>query len=215
MTTEKLSTISLTKVSVVLLSDSNNPRLINPDFLRIHKIVPKDWVEKDIIVTPPIAQVRYENNSLIQVEENKITIETSSPDLINWQQYLPSAAIMFMDVLPRVNYRSVGLNFICNIPSLSSDLGYIADNFLADKEWRNCRGGLSKIGLTLYFANTSPQLNIKIEPGKLQSSNVYMCAGNFHNEFEPAQIKERKEYINTLKDMYEEYIKVLNELPLK
>ena len=52
----------LIELSVVLVADSNNPSILNPDFLHYNKIVDKGHGVLDSpISTPGFSQVAYEN----------------------------------------------------------------------------------------------------------------------------------------------------------
>jgi hypothetical protein len=51
--------LKMVSTSVVVLSEGNNPRLLNPDFLERNRIVSAEWKAQDVVVTPPFAQVVY------------------------------------------------------------------------------------------------------------------------------------------------------------
>src|SRR5713101_6330983 len=67
--------------SVVIVGGDHNPTILNPDFLTIREIVPKEWgweVADPAITTPPFAIVRYTNGTSITVERNKLQVADSS-----------------------------------------------------------------------------------------------------------------------------------------
>lgn len=204
----------LNKVSVVILSDSNNPRLINPDFLEINEIVPKGWNVKDVIVTPPISRVLYENNYLIQVEEEKISFEVNNPISDKWKELLPTAATRFMEILPKVSYRSIGLNFHLSILTDNESDKFVCNNFLIDGDWKNIQGGLSGASVQLFYQASQPHFNLLIEAGTSDTSNIYICKGNFHSDFDPNQQHGRVKHIQKLSSFYDEYINLIKQLPL-
>ena len=110
------------QTSVVVLSDSNNPRLLNPDFLETNGIVPKDWSQDSentkVIVTPPFSLIEYANGIRVQMEENNVQFVATKPAEIDWDTALPALASSFLDVLRHVQYRAVGLNYVisCDEP---------------------------------------------------------------------------------------------------
>lgn len=92
--------LTLQSVSIVILSDGNNPRLLNPDFLERTSIVPKEWEAANVIVTPPLAIVTYTNGVTVQLDEQKVQFLCSTPSKFPWKRDLPGIATTFLDVLP-------------------------------------------------------------------------------------------------------------------
>lgn len=43
--------LEMLNASVVVLSEGNNPKLLNHDFLARNKIVPEDWNVRDVVIT--------------------------------------------------------------------------------------------------------------------------------------------------------------------
>jgi hypothetical protein len=50
--------LEMLNASVVVLSEGNNPKLLNHDFLARNKIVPEDWHVRDVVITPPFFEHR-------------------------------------------------------------------------------------------------------------------------------------------------------------
>ena len=69
--------VFLENVAVVILSDGNNPRILNPDFLDRNAIVPPNWKADNVLVTPPFAQVFYPEGVQIFIDENKLQFTCS------------------------------------------------------------------------------------------------------------------------------------------
>lgn len=102
--------IKLVELSVVLVADSNNPSILNPDFLRVNKIVDKDYgIQGTPISTPAFSQVAF---------NNRITV-TSAPDRMIFSQagtlseenaMLPKIAKRYLECVPHVPYRAIGIN---------------------------------------------------------------------------------------------------------
>lgn len=81
--------LKLNDASVVVLSEGNNPKLLNHDFLARNRIVPEDWQIRDIVVTPPFSQLLYENGVQFVVEINKLHIMVNKPDVLAWKKSCP------------------------------------------------------------------------------------------------------------------------------
>ena len=64
------------------------------------------------MVTPPFSQILYENGVQFVVEINKLQVRVNNPALISWEKELPAMASKYLEVLPHVTYRGVGINFV-------------------------------------------------------------------------------------------------------
>lgn len=62
--------------------------------------------------TFPLSQILYENGVQFVVEINKLQIKVNNPDLFSWEKELPAMASKYLEVLPHVTYRGVGINFV-------------------------------------------------------------------------------------------------------
>jgi hypothetical protein len=91
--------VKIQNAAIVVLSASNNPRLLNGDFLKRHQIVPEEWVVTDTLVTPPVAQVTFENGLQVLVEENRLHFQANRPEDFPWAEELrgPLLPIWFAD----------------------------------------------------------------------------------------------------------------------
>lgn len=213
--------VKLDNVAIVVISDSNNPRLLNPDFLERNSIVPKDWKVKDVLVTPPFAHVLYENGVQIILEENKLHIVSQQPDLVSWDHELPSVATSFLDMLPHVPYRSVGLNFVflSDQPRGMEAEKTLIDKFLKQDSWLDFGQGITGATLEFQYRATKPQMNVKIGVLERRDSSGASLEGfiftvNFHHDFGTEEKKERAAYINSIGLRQAEFLQFLEKLPL-
>ena len=213
--------VKLDNVAIVVISDSNNPRLLNPDFLERNSIVPKEWKVKDVLVTSPFARVLYDNGVQIILEENKLHIVSQQPEVVSWEHELPAIATSFLDVLPHVSYRSVGLNyvFLSDQPRGVEAENTLIDKFLRQGSWLDFRQGMTGATLEFQYRATQPQMNVKI--GVLErkdpsgaSLEGFIFTVNFHQDFKPEEAKERAAYINSIGMKRAEFLQFLGTLPL-
>ena len=101
---------SLDSVSVVVTAEFHNPSILNPDFLRFHEIVPADWNVVETITTPPISVVRYDGGVGWTVDQSRLTVsEKSGPAFVETYR-VHQLAVTYLQRLPHVPYRSLGLN---------------------------------------------------------------------------------------------------------
>ena len=127
----------LRSVGLVVLATSNNPRLLNQDFLKRNKIVPEDWEISDVVVTPPFAQTVFKNGVTIQLLENRFSVEVASLDSLDWISVVPDIAIKFLSTLPQVDYRGTGMNFgfSSDKPVEGNAEKHLIDNLLTSGSW--------------------------------------------------------------------------------
>ncbi len=212
--------VKLENVAIVVLSESNNPRLLNPDFLERNNIVPKEWKAQDVLVTPPFAQVSYSNGVQILVEENKIHLQSNKPEAIAWKRELPKITLEYLEVLPHVSYRAVGLNFVylSDHPKGIEAEKELISKLLQQGPWLNFGQGISGAVIELQYRGTQPQMNVKIgviekdsPTGKLLGGFIFTV--NFHHDFKPDQNEERAAYINSIGARQAEFIQFLEKLP--
>ncbi len=212
--------IKLENVAIIVVADSNNPRLLNPDFLDRNTIVPKEWKVKDALVTTPFAQVSYENGVRVLLEENRLHVMSQKPDMIPWERALPEVVTSFIEVLPHVSYRSVGLNFVflSDQPRGVEAEQALMGTFLKQGPWLNLRQGMTGAVLEFQYRATQPQMNVKI--GVLEkrdsvgiSLEGFIFTVNFHHDFKVEETKERADYINSVGMRRTEFMKLMETLP--
>ncbi len=208
--------LRLLNASVVVLSEGNNPKLLNHDFLAKNTIVPADWEIWDIIVTPPFSQLTYKNDVQFTVEINKLQVQVHSPETIDWKCDLPEMATGYLKLLPHVSYKGVGINFAFQV--VGPPAQYYAD-FLQEGPWWHKMGGLSGATLVFHYNNHDPLLNVKIETlrGKRAESNndlELVLSANYHRDFSPDQELDRIAYIHQLPVLADQFTEFAQLLPL-
>ncbi len=100
----------LHSVSVVVTAEFHNPSILNHSFLVSEGIVPREWEFEDAIATPPFSVLRYSNGIQWIVEQSKLIV-TEMPESSFQDKYLVhELASTYLEKLPHVPYRSLGLN---------------------------------------------------------------------------------------------------------
>ncbi len=212
--------VKIHNAAIVVLSASNNPRLLNADFLKRRQIVPEEWVVTDTLVTPPVAQVMFENGLQVLVEENRLHFQATRPEDFPWAVELPRAAVAYMELLPYVNYGGVGLNFtyISDEPC-----GEVAEDALIRKllkrgPWLKCGTGITGAVLEMQYRKDLPYMNVKISvlenaghEGTKPEGLVFNV--NFHHDFKADQQEERTAYVGSMDARQKEFFHFLETLP--
>ncbi len=105
------SSIKLIGFSVVLVSQSNNPSILHPDFLRYNEIVsPGLPVQGDPITTPAFSQVTFEGGLSVRSDPNRVIFEQAGDPLATKDVLCPEIASRYLQKMPRVSYNAVGIN---------------------------------------------------------------------------------------------------------
>lgn len=100
----------LIELSVVLVANSNNPSIINPDFLRYNKIVDDNYeVQDSPISTPAFSQVKFKNGITIVSDPARVIIGQSGT-LDRKNVASPEVAKRYLECVPHVPYRAIGIN---------------------------------------------------------------------------------------------------------
>jgi hypothetical protein len=212
--------VKLQNAAIVILSVSNNPRLLNGDFLKRNAMVPDEWPVIDTLVTPPVAQVTFENGVHVLVEENRLNFAANRPDAVQWQDVLPRLAHGYMDTLPHVTYRGAGLNFVYTWETSQNEEGPQAmiRRLLHPGQWLDYGSGMSGAVVELQYRNDLPHMNVKIgtqekteADGAKRVSLVFNV--NFHHDFQPEQKEERGTYIDSIRQRNMAFLEFLATLP--
>ena len=105
--------VRLSGISVVIVANSNNPTILNQDFLYHNGIVPKDWtLEKNMppVMTPAVSQITFENGFKVIAELNRILFEQFTVPLKEEDIVCADIAKRYLRTVPHVPYTAVGIN---------------------------------------------------------------------------------------------------------
>jgi len=212
--------LKLETVSAVIVSKSNNPRILNQDFLERNDIVPIGLQVKQVIVTPPFSLVEYEGIS-VQMEENKLSITAKNIPSLDWNQLLPKVTIRLLDVLPHVSYKAVGLNFsfYTEVATGEDAENKLIDFLLAKGDWLNVHGGITSSVIEFHYKKSLPYLNVKVGVKETTTTDGeqlgrYVVMANFHHDFEPEDVDERREFISRVEEYEKEIHQLTDNLPI-
>lgn len=156
----------LVQYSSVVVGQSHNPTILNPDFLALQGIVPSGWgwVVKEAITTPPLSLVKYENDVTITVEQDKISV--TDPNVENGPEgsKVAEVAARYLDILPHVSYRAVGNNFQ-SLVAMEDPAAYLKTRFLKDGPWITGDPALNAVGVRLLFPIKGGRFSLTLDAG--------------------------------------------------
>ena len=103
----------LTGISVVLVGESNNPTILNPDFLARHVLPGHSGPASQAsppICTPVLARVAYDNGVKVQSEPHRVVFEQGPPASGLSRTHTAQLARAYIQAVPHVRYTAVGVN---------------------------------------------------------------------------------------------------------
>lgn len=137
----------LVELSVVLVATSNNPSILNPDFLAQNGITNKDWrLQDNPVATPLFSQVVYEGGLTVRADPERVMF---AQDVSEEPFISPMMAERYVRAVPHVPYRAVGIN-----PKLCVDLD--------DASSASVTNVLDDRGAWLSFEDSKPEIQLKV-----------------------------------------------------
>lgn len=212
--------MDLTGATIVVLSEGNNPRILNPDFLERNGIAPSSWEVADVLVLPPVSRVVYKNSVEVQMEETRVVFAARTPSQVDWETELPRMALGLLSTLPHVNYRSVGLNFdVATSTRFAADTPEtLTELLLKSGDWLKNGDIAYAMELKLLYRLSDSALNITINFGSDdepdQPEGLIRFHGNFHCGFDPSQTDQRNTYISSMPHRLPKLVELLRRFPV-
>ncbi len=161
-----MGSISFANVSIVVAAEDHNPTILHPSFLQTEGIVPGDWeVRDDLICTPAFSSVSYANGIAFRVERNKLQIVDGDPDGDGTNSRIAGLAAHYVEKLPHVRYKAVGVNFVTFSDCENSD-EYMVARFLRPGIWNDDELTPISMGVQLAYQITGATLNLSLKPGR-------------------------------------------------
>ena len=174
--------------AIVLAVNSNNPTILNPDFLKYNKIVDESFVlSQPPICTEPFAQLPYKNGITITSQLDKV-IFSARMGVEDKQVFedICDIAKKYATLIPHVEYTGVGINpmYLIKFDGAVKSEEFVLNNFLKIKKIDT---KVFNAGLNLGFSlNEQTVCNVKIKSGKGTASEknqeVIVVNANFHHE---------------------------------
>lgn len=215
--------VVLTTMSVVLVADSNNPTILNPDFLTSNGILAEDLqLREPPITTPVFSQVIYQGGISIKAEPNRVIFEQAAavnsletPTIVS-----PQMAERYLENVPHVPYSAVGIN--------PTGFRYFADGKKEKPSyglrdggaWMSFRDVMPEIQLKAIYQYDKRKINLDIAEAKTQDTHSTETSGlafsaNIHRDIEQAHQKERinelKSIINSWEDDLADFFAIIEK----
>jgi hypothetical protein len=124
----------LHSVSVVVTAEYHNPSILNPDFLKFQRIVPREWESKLTITTPQFSTIQFENGISWSVDQSTLTVLEPCESEFRNEYFAHEIVASYLDKLSHVPYRNLGLN--CVVAQLNADPErWLTERYLKEGRW--------------------------------------------------------------------------------
>ena len=180
------SPFRLYNVNVVVTAEFHNPSILNPDFLKRHKIVPQDWETTETVTTPAVSTAAFTNGIKIVVEPSKMTVAETKIGNFGQKTHVHGVAERYVRRLPHVPYKAVGLN--CQLSMVKGDPSHwVKSRFLKPGKWLSGKPVVRDVSLKLRLKTNTGDCNLTLEAGKIQplggeAEEAVLISSNFHHE---------------------------------
>jgi len=162
--------LKLVNASVIIVARDHNPSILHPSFLRANGVVEPDLaLDGDPICTSAIARVPFANGITFIAEPARIQIVDGRPSDSLAGSSLPSYAVKYVETLPHVSYRAVGINFTGLLVTEAPGEAIVAE-FLREGPWNDAGLRAQDCGLRLAFEAAPGFLRLSFDPGSVQRS---------------------------------------------
>lgn len=195
--------VELIGFSVVLVANSNNPSILNPDFLRYNEIVDASLqVQGTPITTPAFSQVTFEGGLSVKADPNRIIFEQVQDPLTTEGVMCPEIANRYLQKVPHVPYSAVGINPKGYRVSPAGAQERVSAALLDNGKWMSFKDVHPEIHLkTIYKYEKRMVVLEVIEARKRIKENVevpgILFQANIHRDVPATNPQKRVEFVST------------------
>lgn len=211
--------IKLSSSSVVVVAGSNNPTILNPDFLYHNGIVPKDIsLEENIqpITTPAVSQITFRGGFKIMVEINRVLFEQTTDPLEERDIICADTAKRYLKTVPHVPYAAIGINFQGYRVSQNQVSNTVSDALINKGGWMKFGGAKPDFQLKAVYKYDDKTITLDIAEKLIEKEGVNLPAmafyANIHRDI--SSEKNQQMRINDLLSILNSYNKDLSDFYL-
>jgi hypothetical protein len=182
-----MSNLITQELAIVISVKTQNPNLLNEDFLKQTGIIPSDWkLARDPIYTDRVAQIVFENGFSIAAQPDRVMFLEAVGDKEIDTISAGEIAQKYVATLKLADYQAVGINFRSYVAQNSPEAAneYINNELLAAGSWQDYGAGAVRASVNLVYDLSERQLNLSINEASIQfpeqpATPVVLFAGNF------------------------------------
>lgn len=196
----------LIELSVVLVADSNNPSILNPDFLHYNKIVDKGYEVLDSpISTPGFSQVAYENGVTVTSTPDRVVFTQSGVNLDIENLVCPEIAKRYLQHIPYVPYVSIGINPKIFVPVQDKD--HVLKMLRDEGSWMSFKDSIPTVHLKAKYEYSKRSITLETSVGHRREGDEVIMGivfqGNFHRDLPKGNVKPGVTHLHSILDKWE------------
>ena len=185
MAATKENLYRLHSVSVVVTAKFHNPSVLNRDFLVSKRIVPEDWEVTEGFTTPGLSVLSYNNGIQWTLDQSKLTVTESCDSSFRDEYRVYSLVAAYLEVLPDVPYRSLGLNYSISKKQENPER-WLTQRFLKSGNWLRGQPNILRMVPNFTLDADEAVCNISFSAGQVPSPqsephNAVIVNGNMHH----------------------------------
>ncbi|HOJ61419.1 MAG TPA: hypothetical protein PK878_14140 [bacterium] len=172
--------ITYLNASVVVLAFDHNPTLLHPYFLKNENIINEnEELAEPPVCTPAFSIVKMQSGIVFMVEMNKFQVIDNNPPPALEASLTPEYAKRYIEKLPHVEYKAVGINFSCLL-EIDQPEKKIKSQYLKHGPWNNDRMNPKAMGLRLVYNVYEAELRFSINSGTVGEKRGILIDANYH-----------------------------------
>lgn len=199
----------LVELSVVLVATSNNPSIVNPDFLTDNDIVDeRRQLREDPVTTPVFAQLVYEDGLIVRADPERVMFVQSASGTSLSGIVCPRMAEGYARAVPHVPYRAVGINPKLHVCLSAANPAKVA-NALGDQgSWLSYKDSEPEIQLKAIYPFGSRKIIVDVLGATRRRPNGQplpglLFQGNVHRDLEQTSSQKRIEALISIVSNWE------------
>jgi hypothetical protein len=214
--------LTVQEMAIVIAVPTQNPTLINEDFLKYSGIVPSDWqLARQPVYNQQVAQIVFENGTSIAAQADRVMFLQAIGDRPLSEIAIADVARRYVETLKKADYRAVGLNFRSYF-SYGTDTDapreFINKQILSSGDWQNFGSQPMRASVTLnYTLEDNRTLNVTVNDATIQfpekdTEAITLFAANFSEDLSELPAESRLKAIASATDRWEDDLLTLSKL---
>lgn len=210
------------EIAIVIAVKTQNPTILNEDFLKYSGIVPQEWtLAQAPTYTDQIAQVLFTNGFSLAVQPDRVMFlealgENKPLDTVS----AANIANRYVDTLKLAEYQAVGINCRGYVSYATEPNGankLITEHLLTPGTWQNFTDKPAQASVNFIYDFPDKKLSLAVNEATLQFSNqsptdVVLFAGNFNYTLNNVNDLERVNRVQQIINSWQEDTKAFTDL---
>ena len=204
--------LSLQKGNIVILADAHNPSILSPQWIKDKLEVKEECRE---FVNTPQFSVYDADKMMLLVDNQRLQLSLKDdkdnkvqPDALT---YLSDLATRYVDRLPEIPYKSMGLNlfFMAQASDANEKIGIeTVFHSLANMSEIEKNHDSIQFGSIIHARRDDYILKLTIEP---QGMGPFLLSFNYHFELGGLEAKTITRHLKEYSELYEQSVSMINK----